>query len=197
MPEKKNLEEKEEDEIKWCKDELKVLGKDERKKIKNLYKEKIGMMTLRKSGYKNRPVSFYCQYPDYLVEKYQAINKQVKKLSRQESKENLLESDTNRVGVVLQFPNPSVLIKLTPATFLSKYSVPLAKVGNVYKTIKQIMKYNGFIMTQSRRYTFCWGFSKHRNQVHVATHLTRNCSRTSASRTSRAAGRWAARTSSG
>jgi len=153
----------------WYKDELKVIGKDQKGSMKKLYKDKIACITLKKSYYKDRHLVFFVNYPDYVVESYKKLDKLPIKLPKESSPEylNIIEEDSNRVGVTLYYPHPDSLVKFTPYTFMKRFSVPFAKVGKSYKTIKYIMKNNGFILTQAKKYNFCWGFSKHRKQVYV------------------------------
>lgn len=72
-----------------------------------------------------------------------------------------------KVGVILKRPHPDNLIKLPSRAYRKRFSVPLAKVGKVYRTIRDMLKNCGFIHSKSQKYNFCWGFSKHRDQVKV------------------------------
>ena len=161
--------EAEEERQSWAKDELKVGGKDKKKAIKGIYKNKIEDLTLRRSRFDERALVFYFQYPKETVDYYRSLNKSIVKLPHEKSEEfaRLINNDGNSVGINLMIPDKEMLIKLGPHMYLKNYSVPFAKVGKSYHTIKNIMKENGFILTQSSKYNFCWGFSKHRKEVYV------------------------------
>lgn len=169
---KKETEPEEDERTSWFKDELKIVGKDAKKKMKKLYQDKIRDIKLRKSAYKDRALVYYMRYPDFLFEAYDSIKKEPVELPPEGTEDfnEIIEKDDNHVGVKLYLPHQSSLIKLTPYTYSKKFSVPFAKVGKTYKAIKQLMKDNGFILTQSRKFNFCWGFSKHRKDVYVFCH---------------------------
>lgn len=65
---------------KWAPDELtnglkgKKETKGERKRrIKNLYKEKIGLITLRTQKYANRPFTYHVHYPQRIINFYKEM----------------------------------------------------------------------------------------------------------------------------
>lgn len=166
---KKKLEAEDDERTSWFKDDLRIVGKDAKKKMKKLYRDKIKDIKLRKSVYPDRALVFYMAYPEYLFEAYDAIKKEVVRLPQEGTPEHLqvIEEDDNHVGVQLFVPHPESLVKLTPYSYSKRFSVPFAKVGKTYKAIKQLMKENGFLLTQSKKFNFCWGFSKHRKDVYV------------------------------
>lgn len=172
-PSRKPVREKdaeaEEERASWYRDELKVGGKDRKKALKKLYRQKIAAICLRRSGFRDRALAFHFRYPPEVLEAYKALGKAVHGLPAEDSPafRELVERDDNRVGVVLAVPDAGSLAKLGPRLFLQRFSVPFAKVGKTYKTIKHLMKDNGFVLTQSSKYNFCWGFSKHRKEVYV------------------------------
>jgi hypothetical protein len=171
--EMKQKESESADDIKesWVRDEIIVLGSDAKKNIKGLYKQKIADMKLRRSVYPDRALSYYMEYPECTHSAYEKLNCQPVMLPPEESQRftEMIEEDGNRVGVRLILPHRSSLIKLTPHSYIKRFSVPLAKVSKTYKAIKQLMKDNGFILSQRKKYNFCWGFSKYRKQVYVET----------------------------
>jgi hypothetical protein len=168
-PKKKTFDPEDDERTSWFKDELKIVGKDAKKKMKKLYRDKIKEIKLRKSVYPDRALVYYMRYPDFVFEAYSNINKEPIRLPYEGTDEflEIINQDDNHVGVNLFLPHADSLIKLTPYTYSQKFSVPFAKVGKTYKAIKQLMKDNGFILTQSKKFNFCWGFSKHRKDVYV------------------------------
>jgi hypothetical protein len=166
---KKDTEPEEDERTSWFKDELKIVGKDAKKKMKKLYRDKIRDVKLRKSIYKDRALVYFMTYPDFLFEAYDSLQKQPIILPPEGTKEflDIMDEDDNHVGVQLHVPHHTSLVKLTPYAYSKRFSVPFAKVGKTYKAIKQLMKDNGFILTQSSKFNFCWGFSKHRKDVYV------------------------------
>lgn len=162
-----NLEE--DDKTSWVKDEVKVIGTDAKKKFKGLYKEKISNIKLRKSFYQDRALVYYLDYPESTYTAYEKLGIPLRILPPEESQDfrAAIQQDGNHVGVKLVVPHASSLVKITPFSYLKKFSVPLAKVSKTYKVLKQLMKDNGFILSQKKKFNFCWGFSKHRKQVYV------------------------------
>ena len=57
--------------------------------------------------------------------------------------------EDERVGVRLRKPKAEELIKLSHRNFRKRFSVPLTKVGKVYKSIRDLLKNNGFILSKS------------------------------------------------
>lgn len=158
---------------KWAPDEIKSTNKNETKKqkkdrIKQLYKDKIEIITLRKSKYPNRPQVLFCYYPEKIINLYKIEGKkvegQIKKWINAEDDD--LPYD-EQIGVKLRLPPSKELFRLPPREFLRRFSVPIAKIAKVYKSIRSVMKLNGMILSKSQGYSFCWGYSKHRDQVKV------------------------------
>ena len=156
---------------KWAPDELKFITSDFEAKVglsKKLFAERLQKISLRKSKYSCRPLVFFFRYPTLIMDLYSSIGKHSVKEGFGED-----ELDSRGLGVSLRIPDKQEVIKMHVGNLLSVYSVPIAKVARVYSTMKDIMKSNGFVLTRSQKYNFCWGFSKHRAQLKFLTPLQR------------------------
>lgn len=162
---------------KWAPDEINIAGKKETRKqkkqrVKDLYKEKINLLTLRKSKYPNRPQVYFCFYPERIINLYKEEGRDIVEQSKEFKKMLEVEDHDHpyeaNMGITLRVPPTSEFLKLNPKEFLKRYSVPLVKIGKVYKSIRTLMKLNGLVLSKSQGYSFCWGFSKHRDQVKVS-----------------------------
>lgn len=153
----------------WFQDELKaaVYGGREKSGIKQLYKDKIAALNLRKSFFSDRALVFFVWYPKDIVSSFEKIGRPVVRLPSEKEADYLerVSDDSRGVGISLLVPHPDTLKKISPRAYLSKYSVPLAKIGKSYRAIKGVLKNNGFIVSRAKRYNFCWGFVKHRKEV--------------------------------
>lgn len=137
--------------------------------MKKLYKERISKLSFIKSKYPCRPMVFFFRYPQNVIDLYAEIGKEVVKDHPKRSPAQKLGPE--KLGVLLSVPDKSDILKFSAATYLAYFSAPMAKIARVYSTMKDIMKNNGFVLSKSQKYNFCWGFSKHRAQIKYLTHL--------------------------
>lgn len=158
---------------KWVPDETKFFTEkpeEKRSLLKKLYNERVSKVSLRKSVYDCRPMTYFFRYPQAVIDMYAKIGKTVKKNSPDEKflqfGDHLMPND-EKIGIQMRIPDKSELFKFSPVTFLNTFSPPLGKIARVYSTVKELMKNNGFILSRSQKYNFCWGFSKHRAQIKV------------------------------
>lgn len=153
----------------WFHDELKaaVYGGKEKQGVKQLYRDKISALSLRKSFFSDRALVFYVWYPKDIIHSFEKIGRPLMRLPHEKEVDylKLVSDDSRGVGIGLVAPHEDTLKKISPKAYLSKYSVPLAKIGKSYKAIKGVLKNNGFIVSRAKRYNFCWGFVKHRKEV--------------------------------
>jgi hypothetical protein len=142
--------------------------------LKRILKDRLAKTTLRKSKYPCRPLVYYFKYSPQIVELYINLNKGKRSptASDLQTGDASKRGEHDKMGVLLRQPEKSELLKFSVSTQLHYFSPPLAKIARVYSTMKELMKANGFILSKSQKYNFCWGFSKHRSQIRVVLPVT-------------------------
>lgn len=144
----------------WAPDELILDNLEEpetkperEKRIKKLYKEKIELITLRTQKYSNRPLTYHVFYPDKIIGYFKEngcdIETETEVDEKFQSMEDFNHPYERQIGVRLKKPQSRKLVKLSPKDFLKRFSVPLVKIGKVYKCIRELMKQNGLILSKA------------------------------------------------
>lgn len=136
--------------------------KEKIERIKSLFEKKLQNLKLRKPLYPGRPFTYHVYYPDRVIHMYKSVGRNVTEINIEDKPGKKRE----RVGIVLNTPKEEI-VQISPKIYLENFSVPLVKIGKVYRSIRDLMKNNGLIISKSQRYNWCWGFSKTRDQITV------------------------------
>ena len=117
-------------------------------------------MSLQKSYYPQRPMTYYFRYPKEVVDIY--IRKGMYLGSNAPTEE---ECEDCVLGITLRQKSPSQVVRPEFNKYIKKHSMPIGKIGKVYVGLRNILKQNGFTLTKSSNFNLAWGYCGQKDHV--------------------------------